>query len=132
MPDKQTDTLKKRIVSLIQDNTKPEDTDKDTKNFIMNSFKNLSEEDQFMFLCMIAKMNPENKTETDKEISELELFNKKELVLLKIAAIKLLFFFILTVGAIVIIFSVLFGAGVFSSTTGIIREIQTIWGYFIG
>lgn len=132
MPDKQTDTLKKRIVSLIQDNTKPEDTDKDTKNFIMNSFKNLSEEDQFMFLCMIAKMNPENKTETDKEISELELFNKKELVRLKIAAIKLLFFFILTVGAIVIIFSVLFGAGVFSSTTGIFREIQTIWGYFIG
>ena len=132
MPDKQTDTLKKRIVSLIHDNTKPEDTDKDTKNFIMNSFKNLSEEDQFMFLCMIAKMNPENKTETDKEISELELFNKKELVRLKIAAIKLLFFFILTVGAIVIIFSVLFGAGVFSSTTGIFREIQTIWGYFIG
>jgi hypothetical protein len=132
MPDKQTDTLKKRIVSLIQDNTKPEDTDKDTKNFIMNSFKNLSEEDQFMFLCMIAKMNPENKTETDKEISELELFNKKELVRLKIAAIKLLFFFILTVGAIVIIFSVLFGAGVFSSTTGIFHEIQTIWGYFIG
>lgn len=132
MPDKQTDTLKKRIVSLIQDNTKPEDTDKDTKNYIMNSFKNLSEEDQFMFLCMIAKMNPENKTETDKEISELELFNKKELVRLKIAAIKLLFFFILTVGAIVIIFSVLFGAGVFSSTTGIFREIQTIWGYFIG
>ena len=127
------------IIDIIKTQTK--DSKDAGESYIFKIFNALSDSDKITIIKCIAdcpecfknhleeKTTPTQKKLIDTEITDLDDYNTKELIRLKVWGIKVGIIVLILVSVLLILLSIILGSGVIKSTNSFINELEAIIGY---